>query len=173
MSDLSPTSSKEESIDANLTRHGAPDVEVSKGSLNFDAMRLAELGYTQDMERKFSVLSLVFAAFSLTNSWFGLSAAMVTGINSGGPSGIIYGVILMALISTCTAISLSELASALPSAGGQYYWASELAPPRYAKFASYLTGWFSWAGSIFTSASTALSVGFALVGCYQLSHPDL
>ncbi|KAF1993340.1 choline transport protein [Amniculicola lignicola CBS 123094] len=148
-------------------------VDMGKGeAIDLDAMKLAEMGYTQDMKRNFSVMSVLGVGFSLTNSWFGISAAMITGINSGGPLLIIYGIILIALISTCVGISLSELASALPNAGGQYFWASELAPKKYANFASYLTGWFAWAGSIFTSASVALAMGSAMVGCYQLGHPD-
>lgn len=131
------------------------------------------MGYAQEMARNFSVWSVLGVAFSLTNSWFGISAALVTGINSGGPVLIVYGIILIALLSTCVGISLSELASAFPNAGGQYFWANELAPKRYANLASYLTGWFAWAGSIFTSASVALAIGSATVGCYQLTHPDL
>jgi choline transport protein len=131
------------------------------------------MGYTQDMNRNFSVWSVLGVGFSLTNSWFGISAALVTGINSGGPVLIIYGIILIALISTCVGISLSELASAFPNAGGQYFWANELAPRQYSNFASYLTGWFAWAGSIFTSASVALAVGSAGMGCIQLAHPTL
>lgn len=141
--------------------------------LDLDALKLGEMGYTQDLKRNYSVVSVLGVGFSLTNSWFGISAALITGINSGGPVLIIYGIILIALISTCTGISLSELASAYPNAGGQYFWASELAPKGYSRFASYLTGWFSWAGSIFTSASVALAVGSAGVGCWQLSHPEL
>ncbi|KAF2655481.1 amino acid transporter [Lophiostoma macrostomum CBS 122681] len=149
------------------------DIDNGKASsVDLDAMKLAEMGYTQDMARNFSVWSVLGVGFSLTNSWFGVSAALVTGINSGGPLLIIYGIIIIALVSTCVGISLSELASALPNAGGQYFWANELAPKKYANFASYLTGWFAWAGSIFTSASVALAVGSALVGCYQLGHPD-
>lgn len=131
----------------------------SASSLDADALKLAEMGYSQDMKRKFSIWSLLGVGFSLTNSWFGISAALVTGLNSGGPVLLVYGIILVFLVSLCIGISLSELSSALPSAGGQYYWASELAPKRYANFASYLTGWFSWAGSIFTSASVALAMG--------------
>ena len=148
------------------------DIDHTK-LLDADAMKLAEMGYTQDMKRNFSVWSVLGVGFSLTNSWFGISAAMITGINSGGPLLIIYGIILIAIISTAVGISLSELASAFPNAGGQYFWANELAPKRYANFASYLTGWFAWAGSIFTSASVALAMGSALVGCWQLGHPDL
>ncbi|MCJ1311242.1 hypothetical protein MMC25_004913 [Agyrium rufum] len=149
------------------------DPIASYKALDADARKLAEMGYTQDMKRNFSVLSVLGVGFSLTNSWYGISAGLITGINSGGPVLIIYGIILICLISTCVGVSLSELASAMPNAGGQYYWANELAPRRYAKFASYLTGWFAWAGSVFTSASVALATGSAAVGCYQLAHPDL
>ena len=144
-----------------------------KSSLDQDALKLAEMGYTQDMKRNFSVWSVLGVGFSVTNSWFGISAAMITGINSGGPLLIIYGVILIALLSICVGSSLSELASAMPNSGGQYFWANELAPKKYAKFASYVTGWFAWAGAIFTSASIASGTGSAIIGCWQISHPDL
>lgn len=142
-------------------------------TIDQDAIKLNEMGYSQELNRKFSVWSVLGVGFSLTNSWFGISVALVTGINSGGPVLIIYGIILIALISTCVGISLSELASAMPNSGGQYFWANELAPKRYANFASYLTGYFAWAGSVFTSASVALAAGSALVGCWQLAHADL
>jgi choline transport protein len=155
-----------------------PSVETGKSeavsvSIDQDAMKLAEMGYVQEMQRNFSVWSILGVGFSLTNSWWGISTALATGINSGGPILVIYGIILLALVSTCVGITLSELASAMPNAGGQYFWANELAPRRWANIASYLTGWFAWAGSIFTSASVALGIGSAMVGCYQLSHPDL
>jgi choline transport protein len=150
-----------------------PDSLSDSKPFDEDALKLAEMGYTQDMKRNFTVWSVLGVGFSLTNSWFGISLAMVTGINSGGPALLVYGIMLICLISICVGISLSELASALPNAGGQYFWANELAPKKYANFASYLTGWFAWAGSIFTSASVALGLGSAIVGCWQLTHPDL
>lgn len=42
---------------------------------------------------------------------------MVTGINSGGPVLLVYGIIVVMLVSICVGVSLSELASALPNAG--------------------------------------------------------
>ncbi|KAL8754704.1 MAG: hypothetical protein Q9199_004152 [Rusavskia elegans] len=146
--------------------------DLDMKSLDSDAQKLATMDSSQDLRRNQSVLSVLGVGFALTNSWFGISAALVTGINSGGPILIVYGLIFVALISTCVGISLSELASAYPNAGGQYFWTSELAPRRYANFASYLTGWFAWAGSIFASASLMLAVGSAGVGCWQLAHPD-
>jgi choline transport protein len=68
------------------------DVETTRdSSIDPDALKLAEMGYTQDLNRNFSVWSVLGVGFSLTNSWFGISAALITGINSGGPLLIIYG----------------------------------------------------------------------------------
>jgi choline transport protein len=54
----------------------------------------------------------------------------------------------------------------------RYYWAHELAGENWRRQASYVVGWFSWAGSIFCSASVALALAFIVVGLWQLSHPD-
>ncbi|KAH8431467.1 choline transporter [Aspergillus melleus] len=145
---------------------------VGGSILDADARKLAEMGYTQDMQRNFSVLSLLGVAFSLANSWFGISASLITGINSEGTVLTIYGIPWIAFISACVGVTLSELASAMPNSGGQYFWASELASKKYAPFASYLTGWLAWAGAIFTSASVAMSLGSAGVGMWKLTHPD-
>jgi choline transport protein len=156
-----------------VTKADPSGSETGLSSFDEDARKLEMMGYKQELKRQFSVLSLLAVGFSLTNSWFGISASLVTGINSGGPVLTIYGIPWIAFISCAVGISLSELASAYPNAGGQYFWANELAPPQYANFASYLTGWFAWAGSIFTSASVALGLGQAAVGMYQMAHPDL
>ncbi|KAL2384446.1 hypothetical protein RJZ90_001926 [Blastomyces dermatitidis] len=164
-------SKDEEKINSVVPSPGSDPSETS--SLDEDAVKLAAMGYTQDMKRKFSLFSLLGVGFSLTNSWFGMSASLITGISSGGPLLVMYGIPWIAFISSCVAITLSELASSMPNAGGQYFWANELASPKYANFASYLTGWFAWTGSIFTSASVALALASAGVGMWQLGHPDL
>jgi len=201
----------------NITNSHTPSDDPSAmKALDTDALALAQMGYTPTLKRNYTWFSLLGVGFSLTNSWWGISAALITGINSGGPVQIVYGLIFFALLSTyvlvphsqfmihtshtlfrvagnswgvrnvlpiyfllprsssirakltskrcsCVGISLSELASALPNAGGQYYWASELAPRRWARGSSYLTGWFAWAGSLFTSASVALGTSAAAV----------
>ncbi|KAL8639716.1 MAG: hypothetical protein Q9228_003273 [Teloschistes exilis] len=105
-----------EKAEAVLNHMATLDDSDLKG-LDADALKLAEMGYKQDLARKYTVLSVLGVGFSLTNSWFGISAALVTGINSGGPVLIIYGIILIALVSVCVGISLSELASAYPNSG--------------------------------------------------------
>lgn len=117
--------------------------------LDLDAKKLEAMGYLQPMERKFSVLSVLGAAYSLTNSWWGLSTSLVTGLGSGGSALLVYGTILETIVSTAVAATLSELVSSMPNAAGQSYWAKELAPKRMKRLASYITGWLAWSGSVF------------------------
>jgi amino acid permease len=74
--------------------------------------------------KEFSVFSLLGISFSLANSLFGISTALVTGINSGGPVKLVYDIILISIVCAAIVVSLSELASAMPDAGGQSFWTS-------------------------------------------------
>ncbi|CAE6469733.1 unnamed protein product [Rhizoctonia solani] len=138
-----------------------------------DARKLVDMGYQPQLRRNFSIWSILGVGFSVTNSWWGISAGLVAGVNSGGPVLIIYGIILIAIVSTAVGISLAELASAMPNSGGQYYWTSQLASRNYAPILSFLTGAMGWAGAVFTSASVCLSLGSSLVGMYVLGHPEI
>ena len=62
------------------------------------------------------------------------------GLQDGGPAGLIYGFLFCWGGYTAVVASLAELVSVVPTAGGQYHWAFELAPPKYRKFVSYITG---------------------------------
>ena len=124
------------------------------------------------LRKQFSFINLLGVGFGLTNSWFGISTSMVTGISSGGPLMVIYGIIIIALLSVAIGSSLGELSSAYPHAGGQFYWTLKLANKKHKRFLAYMTGFLSWIGSVFTSASTTLSVCFLLVGFYALTHPE-
>lgn len=125
-----------------------------------------------ELKRTFSVWSVLGIGFGLTNSWFGISASLITGIQSGGPLLIVYGIIIIACVSYCIGITLSELSSAIPSAGGQYVWTRVLSPKKYSSFLAYLCGSLAWAGSLFTSASMALSVAQTVMAFWVHMHPE-
>ncbi|CAI8493173.1 unnamed protein product [Hanseniaspora opuntiae] len=151
---------------SNLERRGDVSELTPESSIDY-----YEEGEPQ-LRKQFSFINLLGVGFGLTNSWFGISSSMVTGISSGGPLMIIYGIIIIALLSIAIGSSLGELSSAYPHAGGQFYWTLKLADKRHKRFLAYMTGFLSWIGSVFTSASTTLSVCFLLVGFYALTHPE-
>ncbi|CAE6451892.1 unnamed protein product [Rhizoctonia solani] len=143
------------------------------GSSGFvDGERLARMGYKPELKRNLGIGSLLGFGFSVCNSWWAVSATFATSILSGGPVLMIYGLIFLAFISVCVGVSLSELASAMPNSGGQYYWAGQIAPKKHARLLAFLTGALSWAGSVFASSSVTLALASSLVGLYALGHPE-
>lgn len=66
----------------------------------------------------------------------------MVGILAGGPPVIIYSWIGVCLGSMAVAYCFAEICSANPIAGGQYSWVAVLTPPKYARIASYVCGWF-------------------------------
>lgn len=125
-----------------------------------------------ELKRTFSVWSILGIGFGLTNSWWGVSAGLVAGIQSGGPMMIVYGVIIIACVSSCVGITLSEMSSAIPSAGGQYIWTKVLSPKKYSGFLAYLCGSFAWAGAEFMSTSITLSIAEEIMAFWVLMHPN-
>lgn len=159
------------SLEKEALREAPLNLAVSDKEKNADTQSSLSINHGE-LKRTFSVWSVLGIGFGLTNSWFGISASLITGIQSGGPLLIVYGIIIIAFISYCIGITLSELSSAIPSAGGQYVWTRVLSPKKHSGFLAYLCGSLAWLGSLFTSASMALSVANTIMGFYNLYHPN-
>ncbi|KAF3395736.1 Choline transport protein [Penicillium rolfsii] len=131
------------------------------------------MGHTQELKRHFSILSLIGLASTTTISWTGLGLGIVTEINAGGPGAIIYGFILVTIMQSFLGASLAEFVSSYPTEGGMYHWIAAVAPKKYSAFLSFMTGWLTVCGWIFTTASTNLIFAQVVQALYALYHPDL
>ncbi|KAH8145159.1 uncharacterized protein LAJ45_10823 [Morchella importuna] len=164
-------------MSSNINTTGLPTAKSTEAgytsTADQDDVRLSEMGYSSELGRKFSLLSILSVGFSISNSWWAVTGALVTGIMNGGAAIYIYGTILVALVHVAIGASLGELASAYPNAGGQYYWVIMLAPRSYKRFLSYFTGVVSWAGAMITGASVSLVVGQGVVGIIILCRPEI
>ncbi|KAH8697644.1 putative choline transporter Hnm1 [Talaromyces proteolyticus] len=149
----------------------APVKEASV--MDADELRLAQMGHTQELKRHFNILSLIGLASTTTISWTGLGLSIVTEINAGGPSAIIYGFILVTILQSFLGASLAEFVSSYPTEGGMYHWIAAVAPRRSSAFLSFITGWLTVCGWIFTTASTNLIFAQVVQALYALYHPDL
>jgi choline transport protein len=78
---------------------------------------------------------------------------------------------LIYFVVFCVAVSLAELASAFPNAGGQYYWVARLAPQSWHRSASYVIGNISWASTICGCASVLISVADMAGSMYTMRNP--
>lgn len=103
-------------------------------------------GHAQELKRHFSIVSLIGLASTTTISWAGLGLNIVTEINAGGPSAIIYGFIRVTVLQSFLGASLPELVSSYPTKGGMYHWIAAIAPKKYSAFLSFMMGWLTVCG---------------------------
>lgn len=54
----------------------------------------------------------------------------------------VYGWFITGVFTIFVGLSMGEICSSYPTSGGLYYWSAKLAGPKWAPFASWLTGWY-------------------------------
>ncbi|QRD91067.1 putative amino acid transporter [Aspergillus flavus] len=101
---------------------------------------LEGLNFQPEGTRKLTPLQTISASWIICDSWAGVAATVALAVVQGGPVTLIYGLILIFfLVGACT-LTLAELASTYPTAGGQYHWTSILAPKHLSRALSYCCG---------------------------------
>jgi amino acid transporter len=142
------------------------EVEHSAAAVDEDEKRLAELGYGQTLQRGWSSFSNFAISFTIISVFAGCFTTYGQAWNNGGPIAISWGWPIICGLILLVAFSMSELVSKYPTAGGIYWWASELGGPAWGWF----TGWFNLIGlvgvvaSVDYAAATFLNALLALYG---------
>lgn len=132
-----------ESITSVRASGGAPP--VAKGMAADDA--LAKMGYKSELPRSLSMLSVLGLSFAIMAVPYGLSTTFYITLSNGQSVTIIWGWVLLSLLSIAIAASLAEICSVYPTAGGVYYWSALLSEPEWAPIASWTTGWLTLVGN--------------------------
>ncbi|KAK5949211.1 hypothetical protein OHC33_009752 [Knufia fluminis] len=137
-----------------------------------DADALAALGHKQELQRNFSMISMLGLAFAILNTWTALSASLSLALPSGGPSAVIWGLITAGIFNLCLAASMAEFLSAYPTAGGQYHWAAIISWKGWAPSISWATGWINVSGWIALTATGGLLGSQLIMGVISLYDPS-
>ena len=118
-----------------------------------DASLLARLGYAQELARTLGG----FSNFAISLSIICILAGGITSFHIGycsvGGAAIGLGWPLACLFSLAVALSMAQIASAFPTAGGLYHWAAILGGRGW----GWATAWFNLAGLVTVLA--AINVG--------------
>lgn len=120
-----------------------------------DAAKLAELGYKQEFDRKWSGFHNFAISFSIISILSGCFTTFAQAWNNGGPVAISVGWPIIASLIMIIGLVMAELLSAMPTAGGIYYWALNLGKPVH----GWVTGWLNLIGLIAVTAG--VDYGFA------------
>ncbi len=114
------------------------------GHRDHDEQRLAELGYKQELTRAWSSFTNFAISFTIISVLAGCFTNFSFAWNAGGPAAVAFGWPILCGFVLLVALSMSELTSAFPTAGGPYWWAAKLGGAGW----SWFTGWFNMVGLV-------------------------
>ncbi|KAK6073144.1 amino acid permease [Seiridium cupressi] len=129
-------------------------------------------GHTQELERNFSLISLAGVGLVVGNVWPAVGGSILVALYNGGPPGVLYEFITVSVFYWIVAISIAELASAIPSSAGVYHWATVTPGLRWGRVIGYFAGWWNYLAWVFGSASMSSIIGNTVIQMYSLNHPD-
>lgn len=127
-----------------------------------DARDLRHFGYAQELFRTMGGFSNFAISFSIISIITGVATQFDYGLEKGGPAEMSFGWPLVAIFTLAVAASMAELASAFPTSGGTYYWASRLGGAGW--------GWFTAWCSIIGLVANVAAVDY---GCAVFATPLL
>jgi hypothetical protein len=129
-----------------------------------DEQILHKLGYAQELFRAMGGFRNFAISFTIISILAGCLTSYTIGFEHGGPVAVTWGWLLVGLMSLIIALGMAEIASAYPTAGGLYYWASKLGSPGW----GWATGWFNLIGQIAVTAA----IGYGLAIFAQVLFDD-
>ncbi|GLB38878.1 putative apc amino acid permease [Lyophyllum shimeji] len=110
-------------------------------------------GYKQEFKRKFTSLEIFGVSFPVIALVPSIASVLFNSIPNGGGPAMVWGWAVASLFMLLVAISMAELASAVPSSGGLYFWTYSLSSPRWRGFLCWIVGNANTIGCISAFAS--------------------
>ncbi len=140
--------------------------EPARPAASTDQEVLHQFGYAQQLLRDMGGFSNFAISFSIISILTGAVTLYGVGLNAGGPVVMGIGWPLVTFFVLFVAAAMAELASAIPTSGALYHWASLLGGPAW----GWLTAWLNLLGLI--AAIAGIDYGCAQFMAPLLGLPD-
>ena len=127
-----------------------------------DMKVLHGMGYAQELSRSMSRFSNFAISFSIICILSGGINSFAQATSSIGGAGAGIGWIVGCMVSGLFALAMAQIASAFPTAGGLYHWASILGN----RFTGWLTAWLNLLGLITVLGAINIGTAFFFVGTF-------
>ncbi len=102
-------------------------MSVNETALTSDEEELHRLGYAQELRRRMSGFSNFAVSFTIISILSGCLTLYYFGMDEGGPAIIVWGWPIVGIMTLLVGLSMAEVCSSFPTAGGLYYWSAKLA----------------------------------------------
>ncbi|KAL2709704.1 GABA-specific permease [Kluyveromyces marxianus] len=104
-----------------------------------DTELLAEIGYKQELQRHFTKIQVLGIAFSIMGLLPSIASILSMSL-PGGTVSLVWGWFIAGFFVLTNGLAMSELASAIPTSGGLYYYTYHYAPPKAKRLLSFVVG---------------------------------
>ena len=127
---------------------------AEKRILEEDAKTLHHMGYAQELARRMGGFSNFAISFSIICILAGGITAFPVAFSAGGAFSVVIGWLIGGLFALVVGLAMAQIASAYPTAGGLYHWASILGGRGF----GWACAWINMLGLIFVVASVNVGV---------------
>ena len=127
-----------------------------------DKKLLNNMGYAQELSRSMSKFSNFAISFSIICILSGGINSFAQAISSVGGAGAGIGWIVGCAISGMFALAMAQIASAFPTAGGLYHWASILGN----RFWGWITAWLNLLGLVTVLGAINIGTAYFFAGTF-------
>ena len=160
---------EERALDPEILRNAASNKRTSIVSKEGAIVNAS--GHPDQLQRQYGLLSICGLALCIDNAWIAFGGSLSVAVLNGGPPGILYEFITACIYYAFIGASIAELASAVPSSGGVYHWASITPGAKWGRIIGFFTGSLNFFGWIFDLASIASIPANVAVQMYAVFHP--
>jgi len=98
-------------------------------------------------------------SFTIISILSGCLTLFYFGMDEGGPAIIVWGWPIVGIFTLLVGLSMAEVCSSFPTAGGLYYWSAKLARTNGPAW-SWFTGWFNFLGQVAVTAGIDFGAAF-------------
>lgn len=123
-----------------------------------DMELLATLGYKQELRRHYSTIQIFAVAFSIMGLLPSIASTLSFSMPAG-PVGMVWGWLVASFFIFIVSLAMADMASAMPTAGGLYFWTHYYAAEKWKNPLSFVVGYSNTIGLI--GGICSIDYGFA------------
>ncbi len=144
----------------NVEKKPASKAQTRDEIIQQDVKELHKLGYAQQLFREMGGFNNFAISFTIISILTGAMLLYGYGLKFAGPIINTVGWPVISVFTLIIAASMAEIASAFPTAGGLYYWASKLGGVGW----GWVTAWMNMIGQITITAGIDIAAAIYFVG---------
>ncbi|EIE25067.1 amino acid transporter [Coccomyxa subellipsoidea C-169] len=134
-------------------------------------IRLEELGYKQELSRRLGLISSVASSFATIAYMMGITGqrSLPIAFINGGPVSAVWGWVICSVFNLFSALSLAEIASSYPIAGGPYFCKASCRGLKFI-FCHACAGWSNLVGQFASTAGAGYLTAVHIGKMWQLGN---